>query len=187
MATKLSVSIPSGSAAAQRLHPQAGPMSTQGETCSQEATYSWIMGLGGTGRSGNTADNAAIPLFWGRAGLWKLNEKKVLTRHLSVLLPHRETPLFFPSFSPLDPSHDAFPQTHSPHLKVITFKIAFSKQQTALVHPSPWALARPSVGLLPSPGNYEPEMVSTSGSLCVWHQWGVNTFSHFHLEPISWQ
>lgn len=60
-----------------------------------------------------------------------------MTRHVLVPLPRRETPLYFPSLSPLDPSHNAFPQTHSPHLKVITFKIAFSKQQTALVHPSP--------------------------------------------------
>lgn len=72
------------------------------------------MGLWGLGRSGNTTEDATVLPFQGRAGLWKLNLVKVLTRCETFLLLCRETPLFFPAPSLPDPSLSGFPQTHSP-------------------------------------------------------------------------
>lgn len=140
------------------------------------------MGLGGLERFGNTGEDATVLFFQSRAGLWKLNPEKVLTRCVSFLLPCSKTPPLLPAPSPPDPSHSAFPQTHSPSE---SHYIQNSLLQATDSHGPPITMS-PQRGCCPAIGNYGPKMVGTSGFLCVWHQQGVNTFPHFHLEPISW-
>lgn len=179
------VSLSSGSAAARappplcrpHVHPRGSRFLRKRHTCE-----SLVWGLWGW--SGNAAEDATVPLFQNTAGFWECDPEKALTRHGHRCCLTGKHPCLPPS--PPQTLATVPAPTHS-HVKVIIFKIAFSRQQPAWsAHPrEPWPA--PQQGCCPARGSCEPRIAGTSGSLCVWHRQGVNIFPYLHVVPISWQ
>lgn len=153
--------------------PWTGHMAAQGETLPREATSLGIVGLGAMGRSGNPTEDVKGPLLLGRAGLWTFQQDKAMTRHGHFCSFQQSTSLHP---SPLPRHHHRVtsrPLATMPslkptaHVKVIIFKIAFSKHQKAWSthHQEPWP--DPQRGRNPARDHDEPKMVGTWGSLHV--------------------
>lgn len=107
------------------VNPRGDVLSGKENTCE-----SWIWGDRG---SGNTAEDATVSLFLSWPLEIKPGEGADRTCVVSVA-PLRNTSFLLLPLQTLATTLSLKPTVH---LKVITFKIAFPKQQTALVHPSP--------------------------------------------------